>query len=70
MNICPFCKKDPYEYGNFGAGWERVAVTCCKPGHLLIQRGDKTMRKILTLRRSHSPRKKARAKRMLDALPF
>lgn len=67
---CPFCKCDPYEYVDIGIGYARVAVSCCDYGISLIQYGDKQLQKILDLRRSHSPRKKARAKRLLDAMPY
>ena len=67
MELCPFCKRDPYEWVDIGVGYQAVAVSCCEEGVSLIQYGDKTLRKVLVLRRSHSPRKKARAKRLLEA---
>ena len=70
MNTCPFCKCDPYEYADVGICMVPVAVVCCDLGIMLYSK-DKTMSKfawrILQLRRSHSPRKKARAKRMIVA---
>lgn len=62
---CPFCKHHPYEYVDIGVGMERVAITCC--GWMAeLWRGDKLARKILFLMRSHSPRRKARAKRLME----
>ena len=61
---CPFCKCDPYHYVDIGVGYQAVAINCCEPGIALYQ-GDKRAKKILQLRRSHSPRKKARAARIL-----
>ncbi|WP_186216264.1 hypothetical protein [Burkholderia gladioli] len=66
---CPFCRHDPFHYVDNGLGFEAVAVTCCDPGLDLFgldQKQARLPRKILALRRSHSPRKKARAKRLLD----
>ncbi len=65
--VCPFCKCDPYEWVDIGVGYQAVAVSCCEAGVSLIQYGDKVLRKVLSLRSSHSPRKKARAKRLLEA---
>ena len=71
MNTCPFCKCDPYEYVDVGICMVPVAVVCCELG-MMLGSGDKTMSKfawrILQLRRSHSPRKKARAKRMIEQM--
>lgn len=79
MSTCPFCKCDPYEYVDVGVGYVPVAVNCCDPGYYLYCGwGDdhgqelKTMhdlaRRILRLRRSHSPRRKARAAHLLRRL--
>jgi hypothetical protein len=64
---CPFCKRDPFHYVDIGVGYEAVAVECCDLGIELIQHRSKKARQALALMRSHSPRKKARAKRMIDA---
>lgn len=65
---CPFCKHDPYEYVHNGLGLERVAVTCCELGYDLLSPGGdyKAAHKILSLMQSYSPRKKARARRLLE----
>lgn len=65
MSICPFCKQDPFEYVDIGVGYAPVAVNCCDLG-IGLYRGEKIPQQILTLRRSHSPRKKAKAKRMME----
>lgn len=64
---CPFCRRDPYEYVDIGVGMEAAAVNCCELGILLFDpRYDSALpRRILALRRSHSPRKKARAARLM-----
>lgn len=79
MATCPICKRDPYEYVDVGVGYVPVAVNCCEIGYYLF-RGygpnataeshamTKRSWRIIHLRRSHSPRKKARAKRLLEAL--
>ena len=73
MSICPFCKCDSYEYVDVGIGRVPVAVVCCDLG-IMLDSKDKTMSKfawrILQLRRSHSPRKKARAKRMIEQMEY
>jgi hypothetical protein len=61
MELCPFCKRDPFHYVDNGIGYEIVAVNCCDLG-IDLYSGNKTAQKILNLRRSYSPRKKARAK--------
>lgn len=66
---CPFCRRDPFEYVDIGVGFQPVAITCCEAGIDLFgldKQRARLPRKILALRRSHSPRKKARAKRLLD----
>ena len=68
---CPFCGHDPYEYVDIGVGYERVAVTCCSLGVMLFdwrtsKAGKKIVNQILEFRQSHSPRKKARAKRLME----
>lgn len=65
---CPFCGYDPYHYVDIGVGWQAVAVTCCNLGIGLFQYNDKKLRQIIEFRRSPSPKKKARAKRMLEEL--
>ena len=71
MSICPFCKCDSYEYVDAGICMVPVAVVCCDLG-MMLGSGDKTESKfawrVLRLRRSHSPRKKARAKRMIEQM--
>ena len=69
MNTCPFCKNDPYEYVDVGVGYVPVAVTCCDLGVILFdwRHDNRWLVKYLELRRSYSPRKKARAKRIMDA---
>lgn len=64
MSACPFCRCDPFHYVDNGCGMEAVAITCCELGCALWD-GDKRARQILEFRRSHSPRKKARAARLL-----
>lgn len=71
---CPFCKHDPFEYVDIGVGYVPVAITCCDFGVVLYSPGKEycreraLMQRILRLRRSHSPRQKARAKRLLNSL--
>jgi hypothetical protein len=69
MKGCPFCKCDPYDYADVGIGMVPVAVTCCE---LMVDlsRGDKKARQILEFRRSYSPRKKARAQRMIQEIGY
>lgn len=62
---CPFCKCDPFHWVDNGVGMERVAVTCCDLGIELIQYQSKFARQTLANMRSHSPRKKARAMKVL-----
>ncbi len=61
---CPFCKRDPFHYVDNGIGYEPVAIVCCDLG-IALWANDKTAKQILRFRRSHSPRKKARAQRLL-----
>lgn len=66
MMLCPFCKCDPYEY----VDRIPVAVTCCDLGiGLFDRRGPQSEQRfavrVLCLMRSHSPRRKARAMRLL-----
>lgn len=80
MSRCPFCRLDPYEYVDVGVGYVPVAVNCCDWGYYLFcgwgdngpGHGQKAMhdtaRRILRLRQSHSPRKKARAARLMRSL--
>jgi hypothetical protein len=62
---CPFCKQDMYHYVDVGVGFVPVAVNCCEAG-IAWHNGEKTARQIIRFRQSHSPRKKARAKRLMD----
>lgn len=75
---CPVCKNHPYEYVDVGIGMVPVAVNCCDFGYYYFggygpHRTPANLRysalaaKIIKLRQSHSPRKKARAKRLLEA---
>lgn len=65
---CPFCKCDPYHYLDNGCGYEAVAITCCEMGISLYSNNateSAEARRILRLRRNHSPRRKARAQELL-----
>jgi len=65
---CPFCKCDPYHYVDIGVGYEAVAIVCCEMGvslHAESKKERDAARRILRLRSSHSPRRKARAARLL-----
>jgi hypothetical protein len=62
---CPFCKRDMYEYVDVGVGMVPVAVNCCELG-IALHRGAKVAKQILRFRQSHSPRKKARAQRLIE----
>jgi hypothetical protein len=68
VSNCPFCRCDPCHYEDVGIGYVPVAITCCDMGISLFA-GNKTeraaARRILRLRSSHSPRRKARAQRLL-----
>lgn len=72
MTTCPICRCDPYEYVDVGVGMMPVAITCCEAGMLLFSRvespAQKALRRALRLRRSHSPRRKARARRLMRDL--
>lgn len=64
---CPFCHLDPFHYVNNGVGMEAVAVVCCDAGvDLYSMRPTESAlaNRILRLRRDHSPRRKARARRL------
>ncbi len=65
--ICPFCKRDPFHYVHNGIGMEPVAIDCCNLG-VALWGGNRQVAKIAELKRSGSPRKQARAKRMMDKL--
>ena len=65
--ICPFCKQDPFHYVDVGIGMVPVAVNCCDSG-IALYSGNKQVIRALRLRQSHSPRRKARAARMLAQL--
>lgn len=62
---CPFCKCDPYHRVDNGVWMEPVAINCCEAGYDYYT-GSKIHRQIVWFRQSHSPRKKARAKRLFD----
>lgn len=62
---CPFCKRDPYEYVDVGVGTVAVAVSCCDLGIGLFRYGDKLSNQVLRNMQSHSPRRKARAMKVL-----
>lgn len=68
MSNCPFCHCAPYHYEDVGVCYVHVAITCCDMGISLFA-GSKTerdaARRILHLRSSHSPRRKARAQKLL-----
>jgi len=64
---CPFCKCDPYEYVDNGICMERVAISCCYLG-IALWNGDKKANQALRFMRSNSPRKKARAKKIIEQL--
>jgi hypothetical protein len=32
MDLCPFCRRDPYHYVDIGVGMQRAAVVCCDLG--------------------------------------
>ncbi|MEF0148500.1 hypothetical protein [Pseudomonas guariconensis] len=66
--ICPFCKRDPYHYVDIGIGLAPAAVDCCDLGIGLFsydKAGAKLSRRVLRDMRSHSPRAKARAMKVL-----
>jgi len=58
---CPFCKCDPFHRGDHG---EALAVNCCDAGYALYS-GEKKAKQALRFIQSPSPRKKARANRIL-----
>lgn len=62
---CPFCGHDPFHYVDIGVGYQAVAVDCCDLGIDLFQNGTKKARKLAELKRSSSPRKQARFKRLM-----
>jgi len=64
---CPFCKRDPYHYVDIGVGYAPVAIVCCNLG-IALYGGNKQVAKLLSLKQSGSPRKQARAKRMIEAM--
>lgn len=79
MSKCPICGYCTYEYVDVGVGYVPVAVNCCDLGYYLFNgwgigkepnKQQKTMRafarRVVRLKQSHSPRKKARAKRILE----
>lgn len=81
MSRCPICKHDPYEYVDVGTCYAPVAVNCCDLGYYLFHgwglgkepnQHQKTMialaRRVIRLKQSHSPRKKARAQKILEEM--
>ena len=64
MSVCPFCKQAPFHYVNNGCGYEAVAIDCCDMG-IDLYRGEKKAKQALRFMRSHSPRRKARAQRIM-----
>jgi len=46
---------------------ERVAISCCQLG-IGLWRGDKKAKQALRFMRSNSPRKKARAKKIIEEM--
>lgn len=62
---CPFCGHYPYEMVDVGVGFVPVAVNCCDLGIGLFQYNEKEARQTLEFMQSHSPRKKARAMKVL-----
>lgn len=69
---CPFCKHDPFHYVDVGVGYVPAAVNCCDEGVALYSRHvtpiKRKLLQVLRLRSSHSPRRKARARRILESL--
>ena len=64
MKKCPFCHYDPFEYVDIGVGMVPVAVSCCDLG-IDLYRGGKKAVQALEFMQSPSPRKKARAMRII-----
>jgi len=62
---CPFCGNDPYEYADIGVGCVAVAISCCE-AMIDLSHGGKHAKQILRFRRSNSPKKKARARKLMD----
>lgn len=68
MSSCPFCRCDPYHYEDVGVCYVPVAIICCDMGIALFAESKtdrNAARRILRLRSSHSPRRKARAQKLL-----
>ena len=65
MATCPFCKQDPFHYVDNVVGFEPVEINFCDLG-IDLYHGGKVAKQILELRQSYSPRKKARAKKLLE----
>jgi hypothetical protein len=63
---CPFCGLDPFHRVDVGFGGPGVpvAVDCCEAG-VGLYRNEKPAMQALEFMRSQSPRKKARAKKIL-----
>lgn len=64
---CPFCKRDPYHWEDVGVCYVPVAIVCCEP-MIALSEGCKKAKQALRFMRSYSPKKKARAKRLLREL--
>lgn len=65
MSVCPFCKRDQYHYVDIGVGWAPVAIDCCDLGIELFSKRSKRAYQVLEWMRSYSPRKKAKAMKIL-----
>lgn len=65
MSACPFCKCDPYHYVDIGVGMQAVAIVCCDLG-IGLWNGEKKAKQALRFMQSPSPRKKARAQRIMQ----
>ena len=62
--ICPFCKHDPYHFVDVGTCMAPVAINCCE-AMIALCNGEKKAKQALRFMRSHSPRKKGKAKKIL-----
>jgi hypothetical protein len=61
--LCPFCRRDPYEWVDIGVGYQAVAVTCCGLGNALLHYGDPKAIRILKLLESNDKRRQRRGER-------
>jgi hypothetical protein len=64
---CVFCGHDPFHYVDVGIGMVAAAVDCCDLGYALYSQRDPKVQKLAALKRSPSPRKQARFKRLMMA---